>query len=210
VAITTYAELKTGLDNWLDHTLFQAREGEFIANFEAWANRRIRVRQQVTSTDLTPSSGTVTVPTDYLEWIRLTRLSDPVQTLEYLAPDTLQTLYPATLQATYPPGYPTFPEQFTIEGSSILLRPTDDTTDVRLVYYAKVPALSDSATQNWLLSAHPDFYLFGSLFESSLFGTNDARAATWKQRRDEILAEIVELYSSSIGVGARRAEGPTP
>ena len=46
MSIATYAELRTAVENWLDHTLFTARVPEFIALFEAAANRRLRVRQQ--------------------------------------------------------------------------------------------------------------------------------------------------------------------
>ena len=48
MSITTYTELKTAVENWLDHTLFTARVPEFIALFEATANRRLRVQQQET------------------------------------------------------------------------------------------------------------------------------------------------------------------
>jgi hypothetical protein len=59
MSIATYAELRTAVENWLDHTLFSARVPEFIALFEAAANRRLRVRQQEASSALTPSSGTL-------------------------------------------------------------------------------------------------------------------------------------------------------
>jgi hypothetical protein len=72
MAITTYAELKTAIENWLDHTLFTARIPEFIALFEACANRKLRARQQETSTNLTPSNGSVALPNDYLAWRRVT------------------------------------------------------------------------------------------------------------------------------------------
>lgn len=37
-----------------------------------------------------------------------------------------------------------------------------------LVYFSKIPALSSSNTQNWLLTAHPDAYLYGVLMEASI------------------------------------------
>ena len=42
MAITTYSELQAAVGNWLDHGLFAARIPEFIALFEAAANRRLR------------------------------------------------------------------------------------------------------------------------------------------------------------------------
>jgi hypothetical protein len=57
MSITTYIELKAAVESWLDHTLFTARVPEFIALFEAAANRRLRVQQQETQgAALTPSA----------------------------------------------------------------------------------------------------------------------------------------------------------
>jgi hypothetical protein len=72
MAITTYSELQAAVGNWLDHSLFAARIPEFIALFEAAANRRLRVREQEAATALMPSAGTAALPADYLAWRRVT------------------------------------------------------------------------------------------------------------------------------------------
>ena len=78
MAITTYAELQTAIGNWLDHTLFTARVPEFIALFEACANRRLRVRQQEAMTNLTPdANGSAALPADYLALRRVTWTGAP-------------------------------------------------------------------------------------------------------------------------------------
>src|SRR5512145_2419982 len=139
MSITTYAELKTAVENWLDHQLFTARVPEFIALFEAAANRRLRVRQQETSTNLTPSSGSAPLPSDYLAWRRVTWTGAPRVELQYV--------HPSYLQAAYPSSPSDVPRVFTIEGSTLEIRPVDDTV-LELDYYAKVPALSDGAPAN--------------------------------------------------------------
>ncbi len=211
MSITTYAELKTALDNWNNHTLFQAREGEFIALFEATANARLRVRQQVTSSNLVPSNGVCTLPTDFLEWRRVTRLTGTVpQDMTWMEPGLLQVTYPQQVQIISPPQHSVPAAFFTIEGSSLLVRPIDDGSNVQLSYYQKIPALSDSATTNWLLTAFPNLYLFGSLVEASMFGVNDERAALWKARRDEIFEEIEKVSRAGQGVGAMHVMAATP
>jgi hypothetical protein len=78
MSITTYAELQTAVANWLDHSLFAARIPEFIALFEACANRRLRVRQQETTANLTPdTNGNATLPSDYLSHRRVTWTGSP-------------------------------------------------------------------------------------------------------------------------------------
>lgn len=210
MSITTYSELKTAVENWLDHTLFTSRVPEFIALFEATANRRLKVRAQITSSDLVPSGGACTLPTDYIESIRVTRLTTIPQDMEWLEPAMLKIVYPDTVQIVTPPQYAIPSAFFTIEGSTLYVRPKDDASNVQLVYYQKITALSDNATTNWLLTAHPDAYLFGSLVEAEMFGVNDERAPNWKARRDEIFDEIEKVSRASRGSGAIRAIGPTP
>jgi hypothetical protein len=127
--------------------------------------------------------------------------SSPKIELEYVEPSYLQWAYPSNNAGT--------PQVFTIEASSIYIRPTTS-DNLTFLYYAKIPALSDSNTTNWLLTAHPDVYLFGSMVEAELFGVNDSRAPLWKARRDEIFDEIERLATKSRGIGAIRVMGWTP
>jgi hypothetical protein len=203
MSIATYAELRTAVENWLDHTLFTARVPEFIALFEAAANRRLRVRQQEASSALTPSFGTAALPNDYLAWRRVTWTGAPRVELQYV--------HPSYLQAAYPSSPADVPRIFTIEGSTLKVRPVDGAA-LEFDYFQKIPALSsgvDSGT-NWLLAAHPDLYLFGALVEAEMFGVNDERAPVWKARRDEIFDEIEKLSNKTRGAGAIRVTGVTP
>src|SRR4051794_17865696 len=63
MSITTYTELQTAIGNWLDHSLFSARYPDFIALFEATANRKLRVRQMEATTILVPSAPAATAVT---------------------------------------------------------------------------------------------------------------------------------------------------
>jgi hypothetical protein len=201
MALATYTDLQDAANGWLNHTLFSTRLPDCIALFEATANRKLRTRQQETTTLLTPSSGAATLPTDYLLWRRVTWQGSPVRELEYVEPSYLQARYPDS-----PSGDPTL---FTIEGASILIRPVSS-TNLQLDYYAKVPSLSAGSPTNWLLTAHPDVYLFGTLCEAELFGINDERFPIWKGRRDEIFEEIQKLSNKSKGVGGMRLMTATP
>jgi hypothetical protein len=201
MAITTYAELQAAIGNWLDHSLFTARIPEFVALFEAAANRRLRVREQETATSLTPSAGAAALPADYLAWRRVTFAGSPRVELQYV--------HPSYLQAAWPSSPADIPRIFTIEGSTLKVRPVNDTA-LELDYFAKVPALTDAAPANWLLAAHPDLYLFGALVEAEMFGANDERAPIWKARRDEIFDEIEKLSNKTRGAGAIRVMGATP
>ena len=118
MSITTYTELKTAVENWLDHTLFTARVPEFIALFEATANRRLRVQQQETQGPaLIPSAvnGSVLLPADYLAWRHVTWQGTPTVELSYVPP--------AYLEAAYPTLATGIPAAFTIEGMALKFVP---------------------------------------------------------------------------------------
>ena len=203
MAIGTYTELQSAIGNWLDHSLYSARAPEFISLFEASANRRLRVRQQETTAVITVTAGSGNLPSDYLAWRQVISASaGVVADLEYDTSKYLTALFP-----TVPSGPPT---HFYIQGTQITVRPVPTSETIAMIYFAKVAALTDSATTNWLLTEHPDLYLFGSLVEAEMFGVDDERAPLWKARRDEIFDEIEKLSNKSRGAGVTRVFGPTP
>lgn len=199
MSVTTYAELQTAIGTWLARS--DLTTTDYITMFEAFANRKLRVRQMEASTTLTPSSGSATLPTDFLQARRVTWLGDTRVELEYVHPSYLQAAYPNTGEGT--------PTVYTIENATLKVRPVSD-TNLEFNYWQKIPVLSVSNTTNWLLTAHPDLYLFGSLFEASMALADDDRAALWKGRRDEILEEIASLGRKTQGGGAIKVFGPTP
>lgn len=150
--------------------------------------------------------GQASLPTDYLAWRRVTWTGQTRVELQYVQP--------SYLQAAFPSAPADVPRLFTIEGATLKVMPVD-ATSLEFNYFAKVPALAsvspaDGTQTNWLLSAHPDVYLFGSLVEAGMFGVDDDRAPIWKARRDEIFDEIEMLSRKTRGAGAIRVMGPTP
>jgi hypothetical protein len=203
MSITTYSELQTAIASWLGHGLFTANIPDFIDLFESVANRRLRTRFQETTSTVTMTGGSGALPADFLQQRRVTWAGSTKVELDYVEPSYIQSAYPTDAAGT--------PQVYTIEGSTIYVRPSSD-TNLTLVYYAKIPALSDSATTNWLLTSHPDLYLFGSMVEAENFGVNDDRMPMWKARRDEIFEELIQLSNKSrVGTGAGiRVMGSTP
>lgn len=177
--LATFAELKTEFTNWLGNSLYSDSYNDFITLFEASAARRLHVRENATTATITMSGGSGTLPTDFLSAKRMTWTGTPAVELEYVHPTYLRALHPTTDS-----GYP---EQYTIEGGSVIVRPVSDTS-LQTLYVQKTAVLS--GTLNWLFTKHPDAYLFGSLVEAEAFGVNDERAAFWKLRRDEVFKEI--------------------
>ena len=188
MAITTYAELQTATANWLDRTDLTARIPEFIELAEANFNRVIRQPDMVAKDDsFSISSRYTTLPTDTLEIIRIVVDLTPVIVLEYMTPEEISQRRIA-MSATGKPYY------FTTVGGATnqleVLPSPDSTYTSSIVYYTRIAALSDSATSNWLLAAHPDIYLFGTLVEAEPYLKNDERMPMWTTRLDKALNDL--------------------
>ena len=201
MSITTFAELSTAVTNWIDRTDLSSRIPEFITLWEAEVNRRLRLRQQTASTSLTPSAGSATLPTDYLEWKRVTWTGTPKRELDYVTPSFLQAFNPSAISAT--------PLYFTIEGETLKIAYLS-TTALDFLYAQKVPALTASATTNWLLTAHPDVYLYGTLSRAATFTSDADNGRAWLALADQALEQMWRLNFSQTGTLVQRTYGPTP
>jgi hypothetical protein len=178
--------------------------------FKGWIDElRFSVGASRWTADYTPptaqyvgyGSGSFEIPSDFLQARRVTWSGSPTIELDYVHPSYLYANSPTSAEGT--------PSIYTIENDELNVRPVSD-TPIDLSYWQKVPALSDDNTTNWLLTAHPDLYLFGSLVEAQMFTVDPEQAAIWKARRDEVFDEIASLGRKSQGGGAVRVFGPTP
>ena len=71
-----------------------------------------------------------------------------------------------------------------------------------LMYYAKVPTLSDSNETNWLLTHHPDIYLYGALLHSAPYLKEDERAQTWAALYTSAVERVNNASSKSTTSGS--------
>jgi len=185
MAITTYSELKTSVADFLNRDDLTSVIADFIALGEAQMNRDLRhysmIKRSVAEIDTRYSS----LPSDFLEPIRL-HIDDSYQTrLELTSLDDMLQLRNNTANATGKPQY------YAIVGDSIEVYPTPDADyNTELMYYAKIDALSDSNTSNWVLSSHPDAYLYGSLMQSAPYLKDDNRLTVWASLYAGIISSI--------------------
>lgn len=202
MALASYTDLQTQIANWLARDDLTAFIPDFITLFECAAARKLRVRLQEITTTLTPSSGVATLPTDYLGHRRVTWTGSPRRELVYLSPPVFQYEWPVQISGT--------PSVYTIEGSNLRVMAQSDAA-LDFDYYQRTAALS--STLNWLYTNYPDAYLFGSLCEANAFNKGQAfeAASLWKQRRDEVFAEIQTVnFNEPSGMTMRIIDSATP
>ncbi len=203
--IENLGSLKAELARYMFHQRFAPDYDTAVQNFEAVANRRLRVLPMETMVPLTTVNGDVTLPTDYITW-RTVRphfaTGSPVTPMFRPPYDEIDYVHPAYL----PPVGRGFDRVFTIEGNTFKARPVDDRTGAwEFHYYSKIPTINgNDINSNWLLTAHPDFYLEGALTELFALGRNAEGAQLHKARRDELLQEIIQLYALTTGATSPR------
>jgi hypothetical protein len=200
MSLVTYADLLTQMGNYLQRSDITSMYPDFVVLFEANANQKLRTRLQTVVLQGTTTNGVLALPTDYQALSRVTWVGDTRRDLEYIDPVMLAYNYPTNSQG---------PSQvYSIEGTSMLVRPTDDTTPIEFAYTQAIGPLS--AGTNWLWKGYPNLYLFGSLVEAQAFAVDPDKGAMWQTRRDEIYDDILKLDFRHLAGPSIKVHGPTP
>lgn len=195
---TTYAELQTEVAAWLNRTGDTSVTNYIptaIGMAEAFMSAKIKSRSMETRSNLSciASNAYVTLPTDVVEVRRLLLSSTtPTRALIFRTPDELSREFSFSETGE--------PRAYTVIGGSIQLAPIPDSTyTLELTYLQKIPALSNSNTTNWLLTAYPNVYIHGALGHMQPFIMEDARMPMFAQMfKDGIEAiNAIDWYSGS-------------
>lgn len=182
---TSYATLRTAIAERRERVGDAAYEAEipgFIALAEAGLNRQAPVRLAEVDAALTATPGTrfVALPADFLEAIGLTLTTSGVD--ERLAPLAASAM--AVSEAAGPPAY------WAIDGGNIAFpAPADQAHTLRLRYRKKLFELA-ATDPNWLLTNHPDVYLFAALVEAADHELDEAASVKYAVRLERALDEV--------------------
>jgi len=170
--INDYASLQTSIAGWLARADLTSAIPDFISLGEAWINRELRVRQMLkTVTGDVDVDGRFELPADYLEMLAVSGFRHGQM---------------VPLDNRY----------FIVDADSVRLSNT--TGAYEFSYWARIPALSDAAPQNWLILDEPGIYLYSALVEAAPYIQDDARMAVWVAKLSEITARL-----SAQDMGAR-------
>ena len=185
MAITTYAELQTSIANWLNRDDLTSVIPDFISLTEASINRDLRHYRMINRVDATLDSRYVQMPTDWMETVRFSITSGNTYKIELVSRDDMLEYRQNTADVS---GRPRF---YANIGDTIEVFPTPDAEyQMQLQYYAKTPALSNTNTANWLLTAAPDIYLYGALVQSAPYLNDDVRIQTWAALYQSVLDSL--------------------
>lgn len=213
MAVGTYSQLQAAVAGWLARDDLTSRIPDFIALFEAKANRELRSnRMEKRATALVNLASDepefITLPLDFqtMRRIRLNGVSGKPR-LEFMSGTQADEYRTSRGNVSGQPAY------FTILGDELeLIQSPDMAYTLEMVYRANL-ALSDLAPTNWLLTQSPDAYLYGALMESAPYIKEDERINTWSAGLKFAMDGINSLamdQAYNAGPATVRVSGYTP
>jgi len=189
--ITTYAELKSAIADFLIRDDLTAVIPTFIGLAEAQIQRDVRSNKMMARSQAQVDTRYLDLPSDWVETIRLHIADGTGHRLELTSLDDILQEREGNNG-----GGSGRPSLYAHVGTSLEVYPEPTQAyDLELMYYQKIAALSDSNTTNWLLTDAPDVYLYGALMQSAPYLADDARMQVWSQ-----------LYGSAVGAVNARAQ----
>jgi hypothetical protein len=156
--VDSYSLLKSEVADWLNKTNLTSQIPNFIANAEARFNRDLLVPEMEESVTASSSDAVVTLPANFLKMrsIYINGSNDLV---------LLRQMPIWKLKQVYYTEATGEPEHYALQsGNELVFGPPPSSSVAYIMnYYEKIASLSDAATSNWLLLAHPDLYVFSSV-----------------------------------------------
>lgn len=214
MSLDSYSNLKAAIASWLarsSDTNITGNAADFITLAESMFNYGyenpeqpmlsvppLRVPSMENSTTLTPSSGSIGLPTGFVQPIAVYISGDSGSEVEYAPPSWYRRQFPGGQDD--PSSY------YTIIGSTFYCGST-----VAMDYYKILTALADDNTSNFLLAAAPNAYLHGGLMFASIF----MKSLDQAQGHRALMLGSLGGYQKATGkfrrAGplVRRANGPT-
>lgn len=180
MSFADYTSLKTAVaTDWLHRTDLTSQAADFIALFESDFNAEMRVRQMEAETSQISTAGYLQHPTGWIGWKEIRGTENGVQ--YNLRPVTDEIAVQRTA------GQSTRAEYYKVTGDRTYLYPAKSGVTFPAKYYVGVGLTSGT---NWLLTAFPGAYLYGSLLQATAFIGDDPRIGLWKSAYDATMEKI--------------------
>jgi hypothetical protein len=180
MSLADLTALKTAIaTDWLHRSDLTTVIGDFITLFESDFNSDMRVRQMETETSQISTAGYLLHPTSWLGWKEIRGTNGGIQ--YNLEPTSDEIAVKMTAGDTVPA------KLYKVKGSRTYLYPAASAVTFPTTYYAGVALTSGT---NWLLTAYPGAYLYGSLLQATAAIGDDPRVPLWSAAYSSILERI--------------------
>lgn len=193
-ALSNLTDLVEEVRDEMDDDAFSlTRINRAVARAEAIFNRDLRVPRMETEVQISVTSEQTELPNDFLQLRQVYAEGSPDNPLTSMSPQTLRKTYRGRSGTVC---------AYAIENRRIVVAPVGEET-ITLLYYARIPALTDDNPSNWLIEEHPDIYLhqcLAILFEK----TGDL------VRAERNLAVATKLIEDANATGRKNRWGAGP
>lgn len=193
MTIATYAELVTEIEAYLDRSDYTARIPTFIRLTEARLNRLLDDPDMEVRATAAATGQYTTLPADFKRLIGIST-GGPYYNLKQVSGSAITSLDQTNVGD---------PRYYALVDGSISFAPINSTVPMTMLYAQTIPALTEAAPSNWLLTRAPDVYLYGALMQAHMFGWFDERVPSIKGLFDEAIEELKQD-------GANRRWGSAP
>lgn len=180
--ITDYKSLKDACESWLARSTLTDQLPHFVQLAEAriaygsgepgFESEPIRIRSMEKTSTVSIADGVGTLPSDFLEAIRVRTSGDPVKPIPLIG---RQLLFDRTWPST---GH----DVAAIDGLSLVLGSGAASANVALTYFSRPAPLALDTDTTSLLSECPALYLSATLAEAFHFVRNIEEAQLWLQK----------------------------
>lgn len=179
--ISTYADLQTEIQEWMDRNDIAGKVPTMISLAEANLNRELKTVE--TDAALVGIVGSRSIDISSLSFVEPIALKIKVIDQEY---DVILR-DPGSIDYSDISGEPGF---YGFDGTNIVFNcPCDQVYPFRFRYQGRF-ALSDAAPTNRLLTEHPDVYLAASIVWGGLFTQDDRKISNWSAVLSEGLEKV--------------------
>lgn len=207
----TYAGLQASVVDWLNRGDLTAQVPDFIAMATGQISDRLLkdgpVREMMGRSDATINAEFISVPSDF-RGNRSIYLGTNYLPLDFVDPEEIvkrKTLYV---------GQPGDPQCYSVVGAQFQFWPWNGGTfSGEIAYWKAIPALSATATTNWLLVRRPDIYLTAALTNASPYLKDDDRLTVWGTMAATGISDLIgadKLARTSTNLGVHIVPGGTP
>lgn len=173
MAISTYAELKSAIADFLNRDDLTSVIPTFVSLAEAGIKRDVRHWRMENRATADLDSQYEALPARWASPVRLIITGSPSYELMPIGQAEMARLRASNNAAGRP-------QYYALTQGELEFYPTPDATyTLEMVYYEAPAALSADGDTNWLLTNFPDVYLYGSLVHTAPYLSDDARAQVW-------------------------------
>ena len=171
MSITTYAELKSAIGDFLNRDDLTAVIPTFISLGEARIARDLNHWKQEKRVTTDIDERYEDLPTDWISIIQVQHTDGGVISSSSSSEMASKRAQSSTAAK---------PRYWRLTANEMEFYPIPDATyNITMLYRARIPALTDADPSNWLLTYSPDVILYAALMQSAPYLADDARVAVW-------------------------------